>query len=165
MLITTLAEICFGRANPQDLPSSRHALSAALFVYAFVGVLGVVDLLPLERAVLASLADTLMLLGVTHGVLRWRNLKHRFTQTLTALAGCGALLSLLAWTLTGLVPDTIRPEWGWLPMLAWYRMVFGHIVRHALSIPLVVGAAASLVYLIFSIGVASLFINPTPLSN
>lgn len=165
MLLKTIIDICFLRAAPQDLPVSRSVMLGALVVYATAGVLGVLDVLTLENAIVAAAVDTLLLAAVTHLVLQWRRLENRLAQTLTALAGCGALLSLLAWGAAGLVREAFQPEWIWAVFLVWYTLVFGHILRHALSITLAAGVAASLLYLIFSIGVTGLFMNPVPATN
>jgi hypothetical protein len=165
MLLKTIIDICFLRAAPQDLPVSRSVMLGALVVYATAGVLGVLDVLTLENAIVAAAVDTLLLAAVTHLVLQWRRLENRLAQTLTALAGCGALLSLLAWGAAGLVREAFQPEWVWAVFLVWYTLVFGHILRHALSITLAAGVAASLLYLIFSIGVTGLFMNPVPATN
>jgi hypothetical protein len=165
MLLKTIIDICFLRAAPQDLPVSRNVMLGSLAAYAAAGVLGVLDVLTLENAIVAAAVDTLLLAAVTHLVLQWRRLENRLTQTLTALAGCGALLSLLAWGAAGLVREAFQPEWVWAVFLVWYTLVFGHILRHALSITLTAGVAASLLYLIFSIGVTGLFMNPVPATN
>ena len=165
MPLKILIGICLLRAAPQDLPASRAGMVGALVVYAAAGVLGVIDVLTLENAILATVVDTLLLAAVTHLALQWRRLENRVTQTLTALAGCGALLSLLAWGAAGLAREAFQPEWVWAAFLVWYTLVFGHILRHALSINLVAGVAASLLYLIFSIGVTGLFMNPVPVAN
>lgn len=165
MPLKLLISICLLRASPQDLPTSRAGMLAALLAYAAAGVLGVLDVLTLENAFLAAAVDTLLLAAVTHLVLQWRRLENRLTQTLTALAGCGALLSLLAWGAAGLAREAFQPEWVWAAFLVWYTLVFGHILRHALSITLAVGVAASLFYLIFSIGVTGLFMNPVAATN
>ena len=179
MPLKILIGICLLRAAPQDLPASRAGMLAALIIYAAAGVLGVIDVLTLENAILATAVDTLLLVAVTHLALQWRRLESRVTQTLTALAGCGALLSLLAWGAAGLAHVAFQPEdvlssvaapslahsWVWAAFLVWYTLVFGHILRHALSITLATGVAASLLYLIFSIGVTGLFMNPVPATN
>lgn len=165
MPLKLLLGICSLRASPQDLPATRAGLLAALLAYAAAGVLGVLDVVTLENAILAAAVDTLLLVAVTHLVLQWRRLENRFIQTLTALAGCGALLSLLAWGAAGLVREVFEPEWVWAVFLVWYTLVFGHILRHALSITLAAGVAASLFYLIFSIGVTGLFMNPVPATS
>ena len=165
MPLKILIGICLLRASPQDLPASRAGMLGALVAYAAAGVLGVLDVLTFENAILAAAVDTLLLTVVTHLVLPWRRLENRLTQTLTALAGCGAFLSLLAWGAAGLVREVFQPEWVWAVFLVWYTLVFGHILRHALSISLAAGVAASLFYLIFSIGVTGLFMNPVPATN
>lgn len=165
MPLKILIGICLLRASPQDLTASRAGMLGALVAYAAAGMLGVLDVLTFENAILAAAVDTLLLTAVTHLVLQWRQLENRLTQTLTALAGCGALLSLLAWGAAGLVREVFQPEWVWAAFLVWYTLVFGHILRHALSISLAAGVAASLFYLIFSIGVTGLFMNPIPATN
>jgi hypothetical protein len=165
MPLKILIDICLLRAAPQDLPASRGGMLVALAAYAAAGLLGVLDVLTFESAVLASAVDTLLLAAVTHLVLQWRRLENRLTQTLTALAGGGALLSLLAWGAAGLAREAFQPEWIWAVFLVWYTLVFGHVLRHALSITLAAGVAASLLYLFFSIGVTGLFMNPVPATN
>lgn len=155
-----LIAICLLRANPQDLGASRHALLAAVVVYALAGAVGVLDVLTWEKALAATLLDTLLLVGATHLALQWRRVPQRVTQTLTALAGCGALLSLLALGIAWATRGWLRPEWVWAGFLLWYTLVFGHVLRHALSIPLAAGVGASLVYLILSMSVTGLFLNP-----
>lgn len=165
MPLKILIGICLLRASPQDLPASRAGMLGALVAYAAAGVIGVLDILTFDNALLVTVVDTLLLAAVTQLVLQWRRLENRLTQTLTALAGCGALLSLLAWGAAGLVREAVQPEWVWAAFLVWYTLVFGHILRHALSITLAAGVAASLCYLIFSIGVTGLFMNPIPATN
>ena len=165
MLLKTLLGICLLRANPQDLPTSHSWMLAALVAYGLADVIGVLDSLSLSSALLAAAVDTLLLVAATHLALRWRNLENRFPQTLLALAGCGALLSLLAWTIAGLTRGWLAPEWVWAPFLVWYILVFGHVLRQALTISMVASLTASFMYLILSMGVTGLFVNPPPVAN
>ncbi len=157
-LIKTLLGICLWRAAPQDLPVSNSLLVSALIAYGLADVIGVLDNLSMDSAVLAAVVDTLLLVGATNLVLRWRNLENRFVQTLSALAGCGALLSLVAWTIAEVSRGWLPPEWVWAPFLVWYTLVFGHVLRHALSMSLAAGVGVSLLYLILSMGVTGLFV-------
>ena len=157
--------ICLLRANPQDLPTSNRLMLAALVAYGLADVIGVLDILSLDIAVLAAAVDTLLLIVATHVALRWRNAVNRFPQTLSALAGCGALLSLLAWAAAGLTREWLPPPWVWAPFLLWYTLVFGHILRHALSLAMPAGVAVSLLYIILSMGVTGLFVNSAPVAN
>lgn len=152
--------ICRLRANPQDLPTSNRLLLATLIAYGLADVIGALDMLPLGAAALTAAVDTLLLIVATHLALHWRAMENRFTQTLSALAGCGALLSMLAWAAFGLTREWLPPTWVWVPFLLWYTLVFGHVLRHALSVTLPAGVAVSLLYIILSMGVGLLFISP-----
>ena len=157
--------ICLLRVNPQDLPTSNRLMLAALIAYGLADVIGVLDTLSLGSAALAAAVDTLLLIAATHLALRWRDAENRFPQTLSALAGCGSLLSLLAWAVAGLTREWLPPPWVWAPFLLWYTLVFGHILRNALSLALPAGVALSLLYIILSMSVTGLLINPAPVAN
>jgi len=157
--------ICLLRANPQDLPTSNRLMLAALIAYGLADIIGVLDMLPPGSAALAAAVDTLLLIAATHLALRWRDAENRFPQTLSALAGCGALLSLLAWAAAGLTREWLPPPWVWVPFLLWYTLVFGHVLRNALSLALPAGVALSLLYIILSMGVTGLFVNPASVAN
>ncbi|MHB8534351.1 MAG: hypothetical protein ACYDBW_02780 [Sulfuricaulis sp.] len=165
MPLKIILNISLLRAKPQDLPASGSVMLAALAAYALADVLGVLDLVSPGGAALAAAVDTLLLLAATHLALRWRHMENRAPQTLSALAGCGALISLLAWAAAGLVPARPAAAWVWLPFLFWYTLVFGHILRHALSISRVAGVTVSILYLVLSMGVTGLFIQPVATVN
>jgi len=160
MLLKTYLRLCLLRANPQDLPGSGVLVLSSLAAYAAMDVVGVLDIISPASALMAAAVDTLILVAVTHLALRWRRFENRFSQTLAALAGCGALLSLAAWVVAAMAGRTISPEWIWAPFLVWYTVVFGHVLRHALSIPMAAGIAASFLYLMVSMSVTGLFIHP-----
>jgi hypothetical protein len=158
MLLKMILELCLLRTAPQDLPSSRVGMGVALAAYAMADAITVIDRLTLENALLAAAVDTLLLAAASQLVLQWRHFENRATQTLTALAGSGALLSMLAWTGAALARGSLPPEWIWAAFLVWYTLVFGHVLRHALSMSFAAGVGASIVYLILSMGVTGLFI-------
>ena len=165
MLLKIFTDICLLRANPQDLPTSRFLMLAALIAYGLADVIGILDTLPMETAMLAAAVDTLLLIAVTQLALRFRNAANRLPQTLSALAGCGALLSMMAWASASLTQAWPPPGWVWGPFLLWYIFVYGHVLRHALSLTLPVAVAVSLLYIILSMGVTGLFVNPASVAN
>jgi len=165
MLLKIFTDICLLRANPQDLPTSRFLMFAALIAYGLADVIGILDTLPMETAMLAAAVDTLLLIAVTQLALRFRNAANRLPQTLSALAGCGALLSMMAWASASLTQAWLPPGWVWGPFLLWYIFVYGHVLRHALSLTLPVAVAVSLLYIILSMGVTGLFVNPASVAN
>lgn len=112
--------------------------------------------------------DLALLIGLCWILLFIRKLPHRYTQTLTALAGCSAILALCAWPLLlwqqssgseGVVVLAALLMWLWF---FWQIMVFSHIISQVLSTPLFVGTTLALVYMYFSYSIAqALFYQDT----
>jgi hypothetical protein len=121
--------------------------------------------------------NTLLLVALTHTALVLRNAASRTRQTLSALAGCGALLSLLAFGAVSIsghlfsVGDaSTAAEFSSVlvavPFLLWYIVIFGHILRHALSIPFPGGIAVGMLFFILSAGISgALITSPVLLDN
>lgn len=94
-LLRQLLEVCLLRRGPQDLPhwpAAVVALVVALLAVqlAFASHQG----LPAEALSARVLVTLITLLGVTGGLLAWRKLENRGTQTLLALAGTGLIFTL-----------------------------------------------------------------------
>ncbi len=177
MLLHTYFNISLLRADPQDLPPSFGLMALAVLAYVLTDVWTLLDTLSLWVSVQASVIDTLLLVALTHTALVLRNAANRTRQTLSALAGCGALLSLLAWSAVSLsghlfsVGDaSAAAEFPSMlvavPFLLWYIVVFGHILRHALSIPFPGGIALGMLFFILSVGISgALITSPVLLDN
>jgi hypothetical protein len=94
----------------------------------------------------------------------------RIPQTLTAMAGSGSLLGLLAlplvlWGQPAQAEEQVSGLllYAWLLLLVWNLLVTGHILRHALSTSLGIGTGVALLYTLISMQiVAALF--PYPLA-
>jgi hypothetical protein len=129
------------RSGPQDLPSgSRFAISLAAAWLA----LGLLTSRALNEpdALPRSLLPLLVQLGAVVVLLNTRRLGTRIPQTISALAGTGIILGLLALPLL-LGFDASRPQPGlalaYLGLFLWSLAVDGHIYRHALSITMGLG--------------------------
>ncbi|OGI47822.1 MAG: hypothetical protein A2151_01300 [Candidatus Muproteobacteria bacterium RBG_16_65_34] len=160
-MLATFLRICLLRANPQDLPASAALPAAALLVHLAVDVLTALDMLPLERALQAGFADTVLLAAFAHAGLTLRRLENRLRQTLAALAGCGAALGLAAYAALGLLGEAIPAGFIWAVYLLWYLAVFSHILRHALSLSLPAAAAVAFLYVTLSATVSGVFLVPS----
>jgi hypothetical protein len=160
-MLNILLRICLLRANPQDLPASNALLALALLAHAgadFVSLRGIVE----PRAGLqASVVDTVLLVALAHTALLLRNHAERARQALTALAGCGAMLTLLSHAATTLAQPLVAPPVTALPFIMWFVLVYGHILRHALSVRFALAAGLGLAYLFISVLVTSAFL-PIP---
>lgn len=152
MPIKTFFNLCLLRANPQDLPSSNRLLGVALIAHLTANLLTGLGETGLENALIASVMDTLLLVALTHTGLMVRDLRARTRQTLTALAGSGALLAVLAWAVVTAAEMVTAQAWlVWLPFLFWFLAVYGHILRHAFNTSVGFGLLLATGYVLLSL--------------
>ena len=164
-LVRLFAAICLLRAGPQDLPVSRTLLRITLGCYLLFAWLLAIPAYGQGRALLVALLDAALMVMFVLAVLYLLSRSARIPQTLTAMAGCGSLLGLLAvplvlWGQPGQAEEQVSGMllYVWLLLLVWNLLVAGHILRHALSTSLGIGTGVSLLYALFSMQlVAALF--------
>ena len=160
-LIKMFWDICAVKTGPQDLPTSNFLLGLVLLAYFVTGTVVAAIQWPFSQAVLAAVLDTAFLALLSRVLLWTRMLSGRFVQTLTALAGCGALMTVIAtplvlWQTWVGVTDAnapTLPSWLLMIWMVWNVVVVGHIIRHALStvLPLGIGLAAVYAYITFEL--------------
>lgn len=155
--------ICRLQKGPQDLPTSRELLLLGLVAYTLCGIaVGLLSMAP-EAALISGLADTLLMILLTMVILHLRGVPGRVTQTLTAFAGTGTVLSLIAIPIlfaahTGELGHngTRVPAVLMLFIFVWNLMINAHILRHALSTRFVIGFAVAVFYLVVLISILNL---------
>lgn len=156
VVVWAFIQLALGRRRPQDIPASH-----ALFVVTFIVYLAVTVLLTAVAedwpvAVKAALVDAVVLPAFVVIVLRLRNVSVRWLQTLTALAGVGALFTAAAippfMIISGMQasPISALASLAALALFAWNVLVAGHILRHALSISFPAGLLMAVVYVAVS---------------
>jgi len=169
LLISRFFEICLLRARPQDLPASTALLFLSLITYGISGLLLSLINLTFGQSLILVTADVLMLAGLAYLILWIRMLTKRYIQTLTALAGSGAILELTAWPLLywqNLSSATNGPGiliaslslWAWL---VWNVIVVAHILRHTLSTSFFNGTLLSVLYMFVSVSVIRILFYST----
>ncbi len=150
-LLKLFIDFCLLRAKPYDVPASRSLLALTLIVYAVMSVALASVQLSLGKALLYALADIMVLALVTHTLLLLRRLPARLMQTLTALAGTGALFELLALPLA----RATEPSPLLFGLMIWSIAVSAHILRYALSVSFARGMLASVGYVVVNLIVMS----------
>lgn len=174
MLFTLFREflhICLFRRGPQDLPASTPLLVLCLLASILGSVVIAATSLTLPMAVMSAVAETLFMCAAVYLLLWVRGHAARWQQTVTAIAGAGVVLILLALPLLAwILAAEAQSAAAGLPILLfygiiiWNLMVLGHIFRHALSTLLPLGVFVALVYYSASV----IFINwliPIPAAN
>jgi hypothetical protein len=161
-VLATLFRICVLRANPQDLPASYALLAITLIAYAAAEILGLADTVPLRRVFDAVALDVLLLVVITAAALRVRGVSARLPQTLSALAGSGAVLTLLAYATGQAAPAAGAPAFLSAAFVAWWLVVYTHVLRHSLALSVGAAAGVSVIYLITSMGVSLVYLGASP---
>lgn len=150
--------IVLRRLGPEDLPDSGFLLAVSLTFYVLLQ-------LPVAAPSYGFgfdlwrnlLLDALMLFAFVWILLRLAGHAGRFRQTITALLGCGALLTLVAipfsiWWQSGTDEGVVHagPTAALIVIIIWSVMVNAHILSRALSRSFGVGILLSVAYLAFN---------------
>ena len=155
MLIFNLMRL---KAAPQDLPCSRFLMLLCIGSYLLVG-LGI-SLLDQDfgLALLSSCIDTALLVGLAYLALWIRGYQGRSIQTVTAFTATGTLFEIIGWPLVAYLQQTSADNPSNLSILllvliVWNIVVIGHILRHAVAVPMWIGTGIALLYIYTSIRV------------
>ena len=167
-LIRAWFEICLLRRAPQDLPASGYLLGISLCCYGLVSVLVSSRSYTFSMALLLTVVDLGLLVIFAWSLLYLQSKMARLNQTLSALAGTGSLMGLIALPLL----LTIAPDAGttdpvpaplqslWLLLLLWNLFIMAHIIRHALSSSFAIGFGISLLYALLNMQVIVTLFSP-----
>ena len=159
-IVDPFIQICLLRRGPQDLPFSGILLAITLIAHTVMSVLLSTVALSATRALLSGVVDTVLLVVLTGALLYAQRRNTRVIQTLTALAGTGAIITLAALPVSGWLhgADQAAGEGGFAVLLlliltGWSLAVTGHIFRHALSVPYFLGLVLAAAFYWISISV------------
>jgi len=165
-LLKSFWEIAVFRMAPQDLPVSAFLLRLSVVFYLAVGLAAMLLPLPTGSMVVIALLDTTVLGVAITGGLMLRGLPERVTQALTAVYGTLGLIGLLmlpvtAWLLAAEQnsESVLMAAIAFWVLYLWSIAALGHILRHAFSIPLLVGVMISYLYFMLWQSVAPLLMG------
>lgn len=156
-LVRPFLAICLFRIGPQDLPTSTVLLGVALVAHAVSGALVSMLVLGFWQAIAAGITGTALLSLLAWSLLLLNRLPERTVQTLSALAGCDALVSFIAFPvmLYAHSEPAARQVAGplALALVVWSIAVFGHVLRHALATTMMIGVVVAVVFYWISMSV------------
>ena len=97
VLFLAFFEICRLNKGPQDIPASRNLLTLCLVVIWFIvgSACGMLSQ-PIEKAVFAGVLEVALIIIFSLALLQIRGKSERWVQMVTALAGTGIIISILA---------------------------------------------------------------------
>ncbi len=166
-LLRAFLKIATLKIGPEDLPPSRFLLGLATALYLVSGAASVAFYADAAGDALLQLAVDLGLTVTFFGaIVVFYGKRQRLLQTMTALLGTGALLSLAALPFTAWLrllevtdrPGVAVPALGIYFVVLWSISVTGHIVHRALGIPFVGGLIIGVTYFVLNLATfAALF--------
>jgi hypothetical protein len=139
--------------GPRNIPASPGLLLWAALLYFGTSVLESRWLSGPTGAVTQGLVDLALTAGFFTMLLVCSGRRHRVVQTLSAVFGVGTLFALPAFGILfvrALLGEahalSAVVSLAWLPLLLWYLMVIGHIIRSALDAPFWTGLMLAVLY-------------------
>ena len=151
-LLKTLFDITLLRKGPQHLPQSLiiFGMAVGLWVMSLLTTIFLVDYID-ENSFFTEFLWAIAVLSIYSTVVYLAGFGDRIVQTITAIIGCGALLSVLfAVTYSGLGPILGRAflELMVYGFVLWSLSIKGHIVASAINTRWYLGAliAASIFF-------------------
>jgi hypothetical protein len=149
-LLQYFLDLALLRRGPQDLPASSALLALVALGGVVVGAVnGQAIFGGLGPAAGANLFDMALTMAMLYLLLQFKGHVARWLQTTTAFLGIGLgagvamlLLGALAQAL-GAKEITVLAD---LLLAVWLHVVLGHVLRHALDIPLLAGVIIVFAY-------------------
>ena len=159
-------DLCLFRIGPADMPVSGGLLQLTLLAYFGIGIaISHIDNTWMP-SVISSLADTLFMVIAIRLMLNFKQLQARFQQTLTALAGAGAVLGLISLPIMRWfyhMDEALRASsFAMLLVIVltfWSLMITAHIFRHALDIKSNTAAMLTIIYTVLSLIILGLTLS------
>jgi len=161
-LIARLIGIVLLRLGPQDLPGQWSAALASLVLYVLVSALNLTVGNPHPQPVVFLGLAVILPLAASRIVLDLRGVGARWRQTVAALFGTSAVLSLLTLPLTTLAGDGVSPLAAVVLLLAffWSFAVDAHIWRNALQVGFSLGLLVAVLIFAFTLTVIRWLTGP-----
>jgi len=143
-LFHTFWQLTTFRLGPQDLPRSSVLLVVISVINLILSITINHSVFSFGDSVLYGVLEMLVLTAVTSLLLVCFSSLNRLQQTLTALMGCGAFISMLVVVVLVLIPSV--PQWSQLAIFFWNLLVIAHVLRHALAVHFIAGFFCALGY-------------------
>ncbi len=156
-LIAAFRDVLLLRRGPQDLPHSQVLLAVLSVLALLVGMLQAGFLVGGPVPFAQLLVQLLLLVALPALALKMAGLSPRLVQTATALVGTDIVFSVLALPVVAgfgerpadpadLQPLQLLFAFVSFALLAYLAAVKGHILRHAMDVPLRAGVLLAIAF-------------------
>lgn len=158
LVLNAFLQVALLRLGPEDLPASPLLLAVTAAAYIFVDLLVIAMLYPANVVMPLLLADVMLLLVWCWALLVFFGHLSRWSQTVTAMLGAGALLQVIAlpFSVLTIFDDMAALRVAVLVMiLLWAIAVHGHILARSLSRSFGIGVMLATVYFVLNFELVS----------
>lgn len=153
--------------GPEDVPPSTALFGLLLPVSLLADLissrLGLPGVSSFQLLLIVLVANA-GILALTALLLQMFGYARRILQTLSALLGTSAFISLLALPVLLALQGRMEEPGGWgmllLALELWHLVITAHILRHALSVSLLLGLMLATGYKLLGYQVVGLFMPP-----
>jgi len=160
IIILAFVDICRLRLGPQDLPTSKTLLGLTLIFYTIISLMSSLLQVSLGKALLSAIIDTALLVILVGSLLQVSSRYERITQTLTALAGTNTLFGIPTIPLVFFIGQKSlnNNQVDFMVLLLfgvvmWNFIVYAHILRNSLEIPMFASFALTILISILTFSV------------
>lgn len=157
-LLQTFWKLIQFRAGPDELPSSLGLLVFIVLLTVVINIAQLTATLDVEHAAEQTGVILIVTLSFVYGLLRWRELSHRYIQTITGILGASLVINMVLTPLVIMAPyffsegnsEQIRmmATFVYLVLLffvnLWLVLVMGFIFQRALNSTLFTGVMATM---------------------
>jgi hypothetical protein len=158
VLFLAFFDICRLIKRPQDIPESKNLLTLCLTIYGLLSILLASLTQVADKAILAGVVEVVLIMIFSLALLQTSGKSSRWTQTVTALAGTGIIVSIIAFPIYILIGvgelNELEMSTGQniglllLAVLAcWNIAIMGHILRHALEVNFIFAMLLAITYI------------------
>jgi len=152
------------RRGPQDLPASTVLLALLAVANVLVGTATGSQIFGGVRPAFgANVVDLALSMVTLFVLLQFKGHAARWVQTATAFFGLGALAGVLMLLFRSVADMVGARELAMLSELiiaVWVHVALGHVLRHALDVPLLAGVVIVLAYSLMAFNIIAQFFPP-----
>ena len=152
-IIRLFFDICLFRKGPEDVPHSLMLLQLSIVAYAVIGFLILYISSGFISAIQQLFVEVILVLFLSWSILSVVRRTERYYQTVTALFGTDAMISLFA---LPVMSTLVTPQSSPIAvpvvviLMLWHLGVTAHIFRQALSVTFSLGLGLAVLYILLS---------------
>jgi len=157
ILLRIFVDLCLIKKGPQDVPDSIALLKVVFFIYFLSGTLLLSSSMEFSEAIVQSFIETLLLGLFIYLLVIFFAVKNRFNQSVIAIYGSGALITILSAPFVFLMGNMEKNDGSTgavglvvFLIVCWSFIVIANIIRETIQKSLGISLLLTFCYLYLS---------------